>query len=176
MSLSPLRCLCSSTPLYYPRLVSLHYNAEEVRRMDSFHHILSLRLQLFAVLLVRPFSSPLIFFFIFKKHSAAELVHQAFTAQFSYIPSVGLTRCNAFPFGQLFKGEVLQKCGEQRRTSNNEKCHFDLNQKHEPHLSRSTISNDFSDGLSPVSPCMLSAANQENLLKMQNMVCANPLE
>ena len=116
------------------------------------------------------------FFFIFKKHSAAELVHQAFTAQFSYIPRVGLTRCNAFPFGQLFKGEVLQKCGEQRRTSNSEKCHFDLNQKHKPHLSRSTISNDFSDGLSPVSPCMLSAANQENLLKMQNMVRTNPPE
>ena len=70
------------------------------------------------------------FFLIFEKHSAAEVVHQAFTAQFSYIPRVGLTRCNAFPFGQLFKGEVLKKCGKQRRTTNSEKCHFDLNQTH----------------------------------------------
>ena len=156
MSLSPLRCLCSSTPKL--SITSFRYDC---------NCLPSYSWNLFPLLS---------FFFIFEKHSAAEVVHQAFTAQFSYIPRVGLTRCNAFPFGQLFKREVLRKCGEQRRTSNNEKCHFDLNQKHKPHLSRSTISYDFSDGLSPVSPCMLSAANQENLLKMQNMVRTNPPE
>ena len=129
--------------------------------MDSFHNLSKLSITSFRYdcnclpsYLWNLF--PLLsFFLIFEKHSAAEVVHQAFTAQFSYIPRVGLTRCNAFPFGQLFKREVLRKCGEQRRTTNSEQCHFDLNQKHKPHLSRSTISKDFSDRLSPVSPCLL---------------------